>query len=77
MNIPEDKMNIHDEKMSIPDESSSVELVERKRELEMKIRTLEWDKNLRQINFSKNRILERCKEELSQIESSLKEEEVV
>jgi hypothetical protein len=47
-------------------------LVEQMQNLRKKIMTLEWDKKLRQINFSKNTLLEEYKQQLTEIEDKLK-----
>ena len=47
------------------------ELIEERSELRKKVLTLEWDKRLRQINFSKNSMLEEYKKQLSDIEVKL------
>ena len=47
------------------------ELAEQCKELKSKIITLEWDKKLRQINFSKNSLLEQYKKQLSDIEAKI------
>lgn len=49
------------------------ELLDRKSNLKRKILTLEWDKKLRQINFSKNRQLEDYKKELKEIQNKIKQ----
>ncbi len=52
-----------------------MDILERRSELKKSILTLEWDKNLRQINFSKNSLLEDYKKELAEIEAGLKVED--
>ena len=50
----------------------SEQLIEKKSELRRTIFTLEWDKKLSQLNFSKEHILEESKKELAEIEEKLK-----
>jgi hypothetical protein len=47
-------------------------LVDQMQNLRKKIMTLEWDKKLRQINFSKNTLLEEYKQQLTEIEDKIK-----
>ena len=46
-------------------------LLNLKEELERKIKTLEWDKGLRQINFAQTNLLESYKKQLEDINNKL------
>ena len=52
------------------------ELLNKRSELTRKILTLQWDKNHRQINFSKNKQLEDYKKELEEVENQLRSNEI-
>jgi len=52
------------------------ELLEKKLELRRKIQTMEWDKQLKQINFAHLSLLENFKKELVGIEAELAKVEV-
>jgi hypothetical protein len=55
----------------------SQELIERRSELRRSISTLEWDKKLGQLNFSKESILEESKKQLEDIDIKLKNEQIL
>lgn len=47
------------------------ELKNQKRILKKKILTLEWDKNLHQLNFAKNKILDRYRKEYDEVKAKM------
>lgn len=51
-------------------------LIEKRSELRQKIMTMEWDKKLNQINFSKEQMLKDYKKELEEIELALNKKEI-
>ncbi len=53
------------------EEKMNQELISLKEELERKIKTLEWDKGLRQINFAQTNLLDSYKKQLEDINKKL------